>query len=109
MDLTPNYQIFSDISIHDTDGIRSKNYAGWDSSGMICITILHKDIFNISLFLKHEWRSVEDRRSTLGRGRVFWIGQSRSRVRGWISSMCTNTHLDTLRNSIVYKQPSPKP
>jgi hypothetical protein len=39
-DLNPNYQIFSDIARHDTDDIRSKNYAGWGSSGMTCITML---------------------------------------------------------------------
>ena len=34
-DLNPNYQILSDIARHDTDDIRSKNYAGWDSSGIL--------------------------------------------------------------------------
>jgi endonuclease/exonuclease/phosphatase family metal-dependent hydrolase len=72
-DLNPNYQILSDIARHDTDDIRSKNYAGWGSSGMACLTMLHKDIFNISLCRKHEWRSGKDRRTTLGRGRVLWI------------------------------------
>ncbi len=72
-DLNPNYQIFSDIARHDTDDIRSKNYVGWGSSGMACLTILHKDIFNIPSCHKHEWRSGKDRRTTLGRGRVLWI------------------------------------
>jgi hypothetical protein len=70
---TTNYQIFSDIARHDIDDIRSKNYAGWGSSGMACLTMLHKDIFNIPSCLKHEWRSGKDRRTTLGRGRVLWI------------------------------------
>ena len=72
-DLNPNYQIYSDIARHDTDDIRGKNYAGWGSSGMACLTMLHKDIFNISLCRKHEWRTGKDRRTTLGRGRVLWI------------------------------------
>jgi hypothetical protein len=72
-DLNPNYQIFSDIARHDTDDIRSKNYAGWGSSGMACLTMLHKDIFNIPSCHKHEWRSGKDRHTTLGRGRVLWI------------------------------------
>jgi hypothetical protein len=70
-DLNPNYQILSDITRHDTDDIRSKNYAGWGSSGMTCLTMLQKDIFNISLCRKHEWRSGKDRHTT--RGRVLWI------------------------------------
>ena len=72
-DLNPQYQIFADIVRHDTDDIRGKNYAGWGSSGMACLTMLHKDIFNISLCRKYEWRSGKDRRSSLGRGRVLWI------------------------------------
>ena len=35
--------------------------------------MLHKDIFNIPLCRKHEWRSGKDRRTTTGRGRVLWI------------------------------------
>jgi endonuclease/exonuclease/phosphatase (EEP) superfamily protein YafD len=38
-----------------------------------CLTMIHKDIFNISLCHKHEWRSGKDRHTTLGRGRVLWI------------------------------------
>ena len=80
-DLNPNYQIFSDIARHDTDDIRSKNYAGWGSSGMACLTMIHKDIFNIPLCRKHEWRSGKDRRTTLGRGRVLWHCGSTTVVR----------------------------
>jgi hypothetical protein len=72
-DLNPQYQIFADIARHDTDDIRGKNYAGWGSSGMACLTMLHKDIFNITLCRKYEWRSGKDRRTSLGRGRVLWI------------------------------------
>ena len=72
-DLNPNYQIFSDITQHSTDDIRERNYAGWDSSGMSCLTMLHKDIFNIPQCRKYEWRSKRDRRTNLGQGRVLWI------------------------------------
>ena len=52
--LNPNYQIFPDIAQHATDDIRKRNYAGWVSSGMTCLTMLHKDIFNIPLCRKYE-------------------------------------------------------
>ena len=53
-DLNPNYHIFSDVARHATDDIRKRNYAGWDSSGMVCLTMLHKDIFDIPQCRKYE-------------------------------------------------------
>ncbi len=68
-----DYQIFSDIGAHTQDDIRRTNYAGWRSSDMASLTMLHKGVFNIQQCTKHEWRSDKDRRSQLGRGRVLWI------------------------------------
>ena len=46
--MIPNYHFFSEIARHETDDVRKKkNYAGWDSSGLAYLTMLHKDIFNI--------------------------------------------------------------
>ena len=68
-----DYQIFSDIGDHVQEDIRRTNYAGWRSSGMVSLTLLHKGVFNIQQCTKHEWRSGKDHRSQLGRGRVLWI------------------------------------
>jgi hypothetical protein len=108
-DLNPNYQIFSDIARHDTDDIRRKNNAGWGSSGMTCLTMIHKDIFNISLCRKHEWRSDKDRHTTLGRGRVLWI--KAVTVTGQRVDI-VNVYQHTSRypqKQRVYNQSSPKP
>jgi len=72
-EFSSDYHIFSDIGAHANDDIRRTNYAGWRSSGMVSLTMLHRGIFNIHQCTKYEWRTGKDRRSQLGRGRVLWI------------------------------------
>jgi hypothetical protein len=68
-----DYHIFTDIGAHTQDDIRRTNYAGWSSSGMASLTMLHKGIFHSHQCTKYDWRTGKDRRSQLGKGRVLWI------------------------------------
>jgi hypothetical protein len=53
-EFSSDYHIFSDIGAHANDDIRRTNYAGWRSSGMASLTMLHRGIFNIHQCTKYE-------------------------------------------------------
>jgi len=72
--LNPNDKVFVDTGRHANDDIRKKKiYAGWGSSGMVSITLLHRAELSTSLCQKLEWRTGKDWCSNFGSGRVLWV------------------------------------
>ena len=53
-EFNPDYHIFSDIGAHANDDIRRPIHAGWRSSGMVSLTMIHEGIFNIHQCTKYE-------------------------------------------------------
>ena len=71
--ISPHYQIYLDTDSFAPDDHRKTNYGGWRVSGMACLTLIHKRVFDTPKCAKYEWRSPKDRRANLGNGRVLWI------------------------------------
>ena len=71
--ISPDYLTFMDTDSLASNDIRKTNYGGWWASGMGCLTLLQKRVFDTQKCVKLEWRDHNDRRTNLGKGRILWI------------------------------------